>query len=1119
MGLGGIGGGATAAGEGPRLVGRESEIALLRAAADRAASGHASFVLVAGEPGIGKTALASEVAAHAESAGGVTLWGPCWEGEGAPAYWPWSQVLRAYARGRRTDDLLADMGEGAADIARIAPEIGGRFLALSSDADVDPEQARFRLFDHIAAFLRASAERQPLVIVLDDLHWADRSSLMLLRFAVQTMRDARMLVIGTYRDVEITSDHPFIQTVGDLTLERITLSGLPRAHVATLMAVTTGAEPSEDLAEVISGRTSGNPFFVKEVTRLLAAQGKLGQHGTAAASAIPLGVGDVIRRRLARLTQECADLLGAASVLGPEFAIDLLADLQRSSVSDVLALLDDAVSARLVTEGGDVAGRFAFAHSLVREVIYDGLGATRRSMLHWRTGELLEQRPGASLTEIATHLVQGVASGHAAKAAALAIRAARSALAMYAWDQGVTLYERALDVLPAADADVELRLRTMLELGDARTAAGDLTHARAMYEKAATMAAERGLATELAHAALGFGGGLGGFEVPLFNDRQMELLQRAIDALPDEDSAVRAWVLARLSVASSYVRSIEERARLSNEAVSMARRIGDDGALSYALSSLCDAMSGPDHIGERIAASTTMIALSEQPSSGVARCGVASCAVCLCNPEFALLGRRLRVVANLEVGGVQAVDEDIDAYTRLAEHLRQPLYLWYSPVFKAMRALMRGNFGDADRFLDEATALGRRTSSENAAIVLAVQRAGIAFERGDLAEAQRSWRAMGEMTPDVLKVPSSSGMSVLMQGLFGDVSTAGPVLQRWADEGGLTSQPKDSEWIPTAAYFAEAALRTRETQPAEHIYGELAPYASEFVVDAIAARFMGSVSYYLGRLATLLRRFDNAESHLQHAIESHERTRAVVWLARSRLELARMLALSDDSRVALRGKLARAAAATFTEVGLDGSVAEAAAIAEGTPVGAITEDNAFRNEGEYWTVSFAGTIARLKDSKGLRDIAVLLGSPNREIAAVDLIARDGGVVARAVGSGADAGEILDEQARAAYKERILQLRDDIEDAELNNDPTRAGRAREELDALTEQLAGAYGLGGRARKAGDPAERARKAVSERIRDAVAKLAKEHPALHRHFKASIRTGAFCSYMPERPVTWSF
>jgi tetratricopeptide (TPR) repeat protein len=1024
-------------------------------------------VLIAGEPGIGKTALAEDAAARATDAGATVLWGSCWEGEGAPAFWPWVQIIRSYAAGRPTSQLYAELGDGVADVARLVPEVSGRFLSLTPDADTDPDQARFRLFDHITRFLRTAAETQPMCLVLDDLHWADRSSLMLLGFFSRALRDARVLVVGTYRDVELGGD----SALADLTGERITLHGLAKDDVAALIRNTTGAEPDPHLADAVFGRTTGNPFFVKEVARLLDSQGRL--EASSAAAAIPEGVRDVVRRRVARLGQETAAVLGAASVIGTEFGIDLLGGMTKVPLEALLSTLDEAIRARLVAEVLDAVGRYRFAHALVREVLYEDLGVVRRASLHWVAGELLDTRDAGDehLPEIANHLVKGAAGGDASKAADAAVRAARLAIRMYAWDQAASLYQRSLDALALTGTADARRVKTMLELGDAQTRAGDLAAARGVYEQAAELAAGLGLASELAHAALGIGGGLTGLEVPLFDDRQIEWLHRALDQLPADDSAVRAWVLARLSVASSFVLSMDERAALSRDAISMARRLGDRGALSYALSSLCDALSGPDHVAERLAVSTEMIDLATQPAAGAARCGVESCAVCLCDPEFALLGLRLRIVASLETGDIDSVNRDIDAYARLAEHLRQPLYLWYVPLFKGMRAMLRGKLDDAEGYLDEATAIALRTSGGHAALLTGVQRFGLGLEREDMGLAESAWRALYVAAPELANAPAAGGSAALIAGMFGDPARATPVLRAWMNRGGLAEQVRDSQWLASGALATECALRAGDTQSAEHVYDALAPYERLFVVGGIAAHFMGSVAHYLGRLAAFLGRDEDAERHFANAAAAHQATGATLWAERTRESRRRI------------GKPAFHA-----------------------PEG----DSVFRREGEYWTVAFDGAVARLKDSKGLRDIATLLASPGREFAALDLAAPPGG----AASAGGDAGEILDDRARAEYKARIAELQSEIDD-----DPVRAEAAQEELDALVAQLAGAYGLGGRARKTGDPAERARKAVTERIRDAIAKLAREHPALHRHLKASIRTGTFCSYAPEHRVTWSF
>ena len=1042
-------------------------------------------MLIAGEPGIGKTALAEEAAAAAGAADAFVAWGTCWEGDGAPAYWPWMQIIRGYASDIPTGELLAELGDGASDIARLVPEVGGRFLSLSHDEQVDPDRARFRLFDNVAAFLRAASSRRPMCLIFDDLHWADRSSIELLGFFARAARDARVLVVGTYRDVELAPAHRDL--IASLAAERIDLTGLGPGEVSSLIRVTTGAEPASDLTDAVYGRTTGNPFFVKEVARLLATQGRL--VGTASASqlAIPERVRDVVRRRLTHLDQDVVELLGVASVLGHEFGIDLAGELAGLPATDVLARLDAAVSARLVAEVPRTIGRYTFAHSLVRDVLYEDLGAAHRAALHWRTGERLSARAvqDAHRSEVAHHLVRGATAGDPAVAAEAAIGAARAAIRMYAWDQAVELYSRALEAFAvAAGADPAAPLRTMLELGDAHVRSGDLPAARAVFVAAAELATTVGRPVELAHAALGIGGGLGGFEVPLFDEQQIDLLHRALDRLPPDDSAVRAWVLARLSVASSFVMDETDRADLSREAVAMARRIGDRGALSYALASLCDALAGPDNVADRLAAATEMIELSAQPAEGAARCGVESCAVCLCDPEFALLGRRLRIVANLERGDVAGADRDIDAYARLAEHLRQPLFRWYVPLFAGMRAMLRGDLDAAARHLAETDAFAASTGSGNASVLARTQRIGLALERGDDQEAERNWEWLLGLA-GLERLPSASAMRAVQAALFKDAATGKAALRGWVLQGGTSTLPRDAEWVTGAVYGAECALRLDDRDAAQHMYDALAPYAELFAVDGIAAHVMGAVSHHLGRLAALLGRPGDAERHLEHAIAAHAAIGAPLWEERSRAELARA-----------RGE-------------------SAATTASATATGA----NVFRREGEFWTVEYDGTVARLKDSKGMRDIASLLAKPGRELAALDLVRRHVGPADRSAPDPAldrgHAGELLDDQARETYKARIGDLQTEIDD--LDTDPVRAAVARDELDALAEQLAAAYGLGGRARRAGDPAERARKAVTERIRDALSKMAREHPGLHRHLKTSIRTGAFCSYQPDRQVEW--
>jgi predicted ATPase len=379
------------------FVGREAELAALAVDLDAAAGGRGGVVLLAGEPGVGKTRLAEELAAHATTQGAVVLWGRCWEGEGAPAFWPWVQIVRAYVEAVDPAVLRQDMGAGAADIAQVVPAVHDRLPDLPTPPPVEPEAARFRLFDSLAGFLRAAAARRPLLLVLDDLHWADAPSLALLRFLGRELEGAGLLVVGIYRHTEVDRGHPLLATLADLTRgqhhRRLRLGGLDQREVASFVALVTGVEPSSELASAVHRQTDGNPFFVTEVVRLLASQDRLDHAETdlpALAAGLPEGVRAVVAERLGRLSDGCQGVLEVAAVLGRDFQLPALEPATGLDPARLLELLEEAETARVVAAVPGGLGRWRFAHALVREVLYEGLPAARRIRLHGRVGEALE---------------------------------------------------------------------------------------------------------------------------------------------------------------------------------------------------------------------------------------------------------------------------------------------------------------------------------------------------------------------------------------------------------------------------------------------------------------------------------------------------------------------------------------------------------------------------------------------------------------------------------------------------------------------------------------------------------------------------------------------------------
>src|SRR5262245_8393436 len=342
------------------FVGRVEEMEALGEALAEAVSGRGRLVLLAGDPGIGKTRTAEEFAAHARQEGAEVLWGRCHEGAGAPAYWLWVQIMRAHARARDPDALRSEIGAGAAVIAQITPELRDRWPELGEPPPLQPEQARFRLFDSVTLFVKAAGAHRPLVLILDDLQWADPASLFLLSFLTREIGDARLLVLGLYRDFEVGLQHPLATALATVVHEpacrRFFLRGFSEQEVARCIGLSTGAEASGSVVAAVLRRTEGNPFFVREIARLLAAEGAR-EDVVAARNVLPHGVREAIGRRLDSLSVEGRGFLEVAAVIGASFEVKVLegvaGELGRQRI---LAAMGEAVAAHLIVQESGTSG-------------------------------------------------------------------------------------------------------------------------------------------------------------------------------------------------------------------------------------------------------------------------------------------------------------------------------------------------------------------------------------------------------------------------------------------------------------------------------------------------------------------------------------------------------------------------------------------------------------------------------------------------------------------------------------------------------------------------------------------------------------------------------------------
>ena len=445
------------------FVGRERELEELEAALEDARSGRGRLFLIAGEPGIGKSRLADEFAARAHLRGARIVWGRSWEAGGAPAYWPWVQVLRACIRDDDLGAFLAGLGSVAGDIAQILPELRDRYPDLPEPVSLDPEGARFRLFDSTTTFLRESAKDRPLVVALDDLHAADAPSLLLLGFLAGQLIEARVLVLGAYRDEELlTNQHlaPILLEMDRQPATRhIRLSGLSEREVATFIDATVAAPRAASLAAAVHEETDGNPLFVREVMRLLAAEGRLDAVWDARhpGITIPPRIREVIDRRLGLLPESCRELLSVASVLGGAFRLDALAQVSGLTLDALLETIEDAVTAGAVIDVPGSIGRMRFSHTLLRDALYEDLATARRKHLHREVGEALERLyaddPDPQLAELAHHFCAAIPGGDVDKAIDYARRAGERAATLLAYEEGVRLFSLALQVLDSKAAD------------------------------------------------------------------------------------------------------------------------------------------------------------------------------------------------------------------------------------------------------------------------------------------------------------------------------------------------------------------------------------------------------------------------------------------------------------------------------------------------------------------------------------------------------------------------------------------------------------------------------------------------------------------------------------------
>ena len=534
--------------------GRSTPIGELHHAWKAASSAEPQLVMIAGEPGVGKTRLVAEFARGVHDDGAIVLLGRADEHVDAP-YGPWREAIRGVVRAASDEVLANHVAEFGGELSRLVPELARGVDGLPSPTEADPETERLLLFEAAAGLLASTSEVAPVLLVLDDLHWADRSSLLLLLHLLRMDRPATVLVVATYRDTDVDRSHPLSTVLADLRrvrgATRISLGGLDRDGVVELLAAAGGHElddEAREFAATLAAETEGNPFFMGEVLRHLIESGALVQidgrwraSATLAETGLPEGVREVIGRRLAGLTDDTNAVLGVASVLGREFDVSMLSTVADLPVADVFDALTPAEDARLIAEVAGAPGRYSFAHALVRTTLVEELGTNRRIRLHRAAGLAWEATAEPPVGELAYHFGEAAVMGETERAVRYARAAAEQALELAAAEEAAAFARRALQALELGEGSPEERAGLLLLLGQAIFDAGDASHLDAVAD-AFDAAAALGDWSMAAEAALLYGGG---WATVIHDDRALAQLERVLEHLEPGDSELRSMLLAR----------------------------------------------------------------------------------------------------------------------------------------------------------------------------------------------------------------------------------------------------------------------------------------------------------------------------------------------------------------------------------------------------------------------------------------------------------------------------------------------------------------------------------------------------------------------------------------------
>ncbi len=875
------------------MVGRGDVLAAVAAALRRTPPAATRLVEVVGDAGMGKTRLVAAAVEQALAAGFAVLVGRCFEGEGRPPFWPWVQALRLLLRRFPVDQVRSGLGEQGAALAQILPEFGP-LVATGTDA----EHARLRLFDAVGALLRHAGRRQPLLLVLDDVHWADAASIALLQ-AMLYEPGVPLLALVTRRpdepDVTVGVGGILDRLRRDGVGERHVLHGLDLDDATALLAGDAGAAIDADLARDLWQRTGGNPYFLRELWRHVEDARLPVEVSTASDDgAIPEGVRSTLARRTARLSAAAQSVLAAAAVQGVEFQLATVARAVDRPEAEVLEAIEEAVVRGMIEELPGPAGRFRFDHALTAEVLRAGLSGARRARLHAKIGRAIESEArdaAGRVAEIAFHLTRAADPELADEAIAYAFRAAREADAACAYESAALHLERALAVVEAfgrADEEVALRRRyaILLELAECWERGGDGSRMRARVAEAVAAAHRLGDHVLAARAAL-----VGGSLWHMAEATTIRHLEETLAALGDAEPALRAQVQARLARELYFATDTRgRREELCREAQRLARDAGDERALGLVLVDCLEALFHMDALSDLERLADRLYAVAAMGD----------------DRRLRMEAHSWRIALSLQRGRLADAAAEIERLRGLAAEARRPRFVALGHTFAASLAMAYGDFARAEHEVRAAARLNQRIHAYHSSWIAFMQLFTIRREQGRADELRSD--------DDTLRPPSSDDagfaffaraawwqipFALSEQGRFDEARQSFAERMERLDE--LPMENARNSRVASLLSLVDVCAASGDAAAAARLLPLVRPYEGQWVGIGFGGFCGASVHNALGMLAGVLGQRAAARAHFDTALAEHDREGAVMAQARTLHNYARMLLTSagddaDDAR-------------------------------------------------------------------------------------------------------------------------------------------------------------------------------------------------------------------------------